>query len=62
MPTGNIILLNGIIIEVLKIVGFDESILNKKLSELSSGEKRMIAILSVLVYNPKIILFDEQRN
>lgn len=46
-------------IEVLKIVGFDESILNKKLSELSSGEKRMIAILSVLVYNPKIILFDE---
>lgn len=45
--------------KVLKIVGLKEEILNKKLDELSNGERRMVAIASVLVYNPKIIMFDE---
>ena len=43
----------------LKLVGFDESYLKRSLNTLSNGEKRIVAILSVLVYNPKIILFDE---
>lgn len=45
--------------ESLKLVGFEDSYLKRNLNELSNGEKRIIAILSVLVYNPKIILFDE---
>lgn len=51
--------INVDLIEFIKLVGLKEDILNKKLDELSSGEKRLIAILSVLVYNPKIILLDE---
>lgn len=45
--------------EVIKLVGLKEDILNKKLNNLSNGERRMIAIASILVYNPNIILFDE---
>lgn len=45
--------------DVLKLVGLKEDILNKKLNNLSNGERRMIAIASILIYNPSIILFDE---
>lgn len=45
--------------EVLKVVGLEESILTRKLDSLSNGEKRLVAIASILIYNPKIILFDE---
>ena len=44
---------------VIKLVGLKEDILNKKLNNLSNGERRIVAIASILVYNPNIILFDE---
>lgn len=45
--------------EVIKIVGLKEEVLSKNIDEISSGEKRLVAIASILVYNPKILLFDE---
>lgn len=45
--------------EVLRVVGLSDDVLLKKLDSLSNGEKRLVAIASVLIYNPKIILFDE---
>lgn len=45
--------------EVLKIIGLNEDILNKNPKKLSNGEKRMVAIASSIVYNPKVILLDE---
>ena len=47
------------IIDVLKLVGLNENYLNKPVKNLSNGEKRMVAIASILIYNPSIILFDE---
>ncbi len=47
------------VIDALRLVGLNEEYLNKKLNELSSGEKRLVAMASILVYNPKIILLDE---
>lgn len=51
--------INVNLIEFIKLVGLKEEILNKRIDELSSGEKRLIAILCVLIYNPKIVLLDE---
>jgi len=45
--------------EVLSVVGLKKDILNKNIKDLNSGDKRLIAILSILIYNPRIILFDE---
>jgi len=45
--------------EVLKMVGLSDSYLTANPFELSSGERRKIAIASVLVYDPEILIFDE---
>lgn len=43
----------------LKMVGLDDSYLERDPFTLSSGEKRKVAIASILVFNPKVIIFDE---
>ncbi|MDD4298439.1 MAG: ATP-binding cassette domain-containing protein [Bacilli bacterium] len=45
--------------EALTMVGLNDSYLERNVFELSSGEQRMIAIASVMVFNPKIIILDE---
>jgi len=45
--------------QVLNLVGLSESYLNKNINKLSGGEKRLIALASILVYNPPILLLDE---
>lgn len=47
------------VIKALKMVGLDESYLKRNPLNLNGGEKRRIAIASVLMSNPKLIIMDE---
>lgn len=45
--------------KVLKMVGLDESYISRSPFSLNGGEKRRVAIASVLISNPKVLIMDE---
>ena len=45
--------------KILDMFSLDESFLDKKISDLSSGEMKLLKYLLVLVYNPNVIVIDE---
>lgn len=47
------------LIQYLKLLDLNESFLDRSPFNLSGGEMRKIAILSVLSYNPEYLIFDE---
>ena len=49
----------GEIKAILRLVGFDEGFLKKKLGELSSGQYQRILVAWALISNPDVLLFDE---
>lgn len=47
------------VIKALKMVGLDESYISRSPFALNGGEKRLVAIASVLISNPKLLILDE---
>ena len=47
------------VIRVLKVVGLDESYISRNPFNLNGGEKRRVAIASVLISNPDVLILDE---
>ena len=47
------------VIKALKMVGLDESYISRSPFLLNGGEKRLVAIASVLISNPKLLILDE---
>lgn len=45
--------------DAIKLVGLDESYLDKSPYKISNGERRKVALASVLAYEPDIIILDE---
>jgi energy-coupling factor transport system ATP-binding protein len=45
--------------EALSMVGLNDSYLERDVFKLSGGEQRKVAIASVMVFNPKVIILDE---
>ena len=45
--------------ELIKLVGLDESYLDKSPFELSGGEMRKVALCGILVLEPKVLILDE---
>ena len=45
--------------EIIKMLEIDDNILNKSIYEISESEYVKVAIASVLLYNPEIIIIDE---
>lgn len=46
-------------IDALKLVGLDETYLERETFKLSSGEMRRVALASILAINPKVLILDE---
>lgn len=45
--------------DALKMVGLDDSYLERNPFNLSSGEMRKVAIASILAFNPRVVILDE---
>ena len=50
---------NAIALEMLKLVGLNESYLQRSPFELSGGQKRRIAIAGIMALNPGVLVLDE---
>lgn len=48
--------------DVLKIVGLKEEILDKNPLTLTNSESKKVALSTILIYNPKILILDEPTN